>query len=196
MQPVVVPLPYDRVKDAAVFEVIGVDFTGPIYLKDFEKLARTVAIDQIEWKFNPPTAAWWGRFWERLNGILKRLLRRTLRKSSLNYEEMMTVLLDCEAIINSRPITFLSENKQDLVPLTPSMFLQDTKEIGVLDLDRVEKCDFAKRYNYRAKIKEGLRRRFRTEYLGASPKHCDGIKDCRMTRSGRVSKKPDRLSYD
>ncbi|XP_043492371.1 uncharacterized protein LOC122517840 [Polistes fuscatus] len=149
-----------RGRPSVIYSDNGTNFVGlnnAFKTIDFEKLARTVAIDQIEWKFNPPTAAWWGGFWERLNGILKRLLRRTLRKSSLNYEEMMTVLLDCEAIINSRPITFLSENKQDLVPLTPSMFLQDTKEIGVLDLDRVEKCDFAKRYNYRAKIKEGLR---------------------------------------
>ena len=27
------PLPFNRVRDAAVFEVIGVDFAGPVYLK-------------------------------------------------------------------------------------------------------------------------------------------------------------------
>ncbi|XP_011875207.1 PREDICTED: uncharacterized protein LOC105566088, partial [Vollenhovia emeryi] len=227
------PLPLDRVKDAAVFEVIGVDFTGPVYLKggqkswiclftcavfravhlelvtslstaaflmairrfiarrgrpsviysdngtnfvglnnmfkqlDFEKLSRTLATERIQWTFNPPSAAWWGGFWDRLNGVLKRLLRRTLKRSCLDYEEMLTVLLDCEAVINSRPITFLSESKQDILPITPSMFLQEIKEIGVLDLDKIEKCDLSKRYLYRQKIKEDLRQRFRTEYLGA-----------------------------
>lgn len=80
---------------------------------------------------------------------------------------MLTVLLDCEAVINSRPITFLSEAKQDILSITPSMFLQKIKEIGVLDLDKIENCDLSKRYLYRQKIKEDLRQRFRTEYLGA-----------------------------
>ncbi|XP_076384686.1 uncharacterized protein LOC143263817 [Megalopta genalis] len=163
LESVPAPLPLDRIRDAAVFEIVGVDFAGPVYLKggqkawicvftcaiyramhlelvtslstpsflmalrrhisrrgrpriiysdngtNFEEVARVAATKQIEWKFNPPTAAWWGGFWERLIGILKRLLRRTLRKSCLTYEEMLTTLLDCEAIINNRPITFMSE---------------------------------------------------------------------------------------
>ena len=197
------PLPLNRVRDAAVFEVTGIDYAGPIFLKggqkawiciltcavfravhfelvhsldvaslvmalrrfmtrrgrpsiiysdnglnflglnnefkriDYEKLANTVALQQIEWRFNPPTAAWWGGFWERLIGILKKLLRRTLRKASLDYVEMNTVLVDCEAIINSRPITFISDSESEIRPLTPSDFLQDIKEIGVLDLDHI-----------------------------------------------------------
>lgn len=95
-----------------------------------------------------------------MNGVLKRLLRRTLKRSYLDYEEMLTVLLDCEAVIYYRPITFLSEAKQDILPITPSMFLQEIKEIGVLDLDKIEKCDLSKKYLYRQKIKEDLRRRF------------------------------------
>ena len=126
---------------------------------NFDKLASIAANKKIEWIFNPPTAAWWGGFWERLIGVLKRLLRRTLKKSCLNYEEMATVLVDCEAIINSRPLTFMSDNKQDVNPLTPSMFLQE--------INHIEQCRFEKRYLYRQKIKEDLRRRFRIKYLGA-----------------------------
>ncbi|XP_070515344.1 uncharacterized protein [Cardiocondyla obscurior] len=149
-QTVNAPLPVDRIKDAAVFEVIGVDFTGPIYLKGGKKA----------W------ISWWGGFWERLNRVLKQLLRRTLKKSCLDYEEMSTVLLDCEAVINARPITFLSDSEQNISPITPSMFLQEIKDIGVLDLDKIEKCDLPKRYLYRQKIKEDLRKRLRIEYLG------------------------------
>ncbi|XP_076290996.1 uncharacterized protein LOC143214168 [Lasioglossum baleicum] len=233
LESVPVPLPLDRVKDASVFEVVGVDFAGPIYLKgdqkawiclftcavyraihlelvtslstasflmalrrhiarrgrpsvvysdngtnfvgtanllkkvDFDKLSKITSTERIEWKFNPPTAAWWGGFWERLIGVLKRLLRRTLKKSCLNYEEMLTVLLDCEATVNSRPITFMSDDSPDVVPLSPSMFLQEVKEIGVLDLDHIENCQLDKKFRYRQKLKEALRQRFRSEYLGA-----------------------------
>ena len=101
---------------------------------DYNKIAKTLAIQEIEWRFNPPSAPWWGGFWERLIGVFNRLLRRTLKKSCLNYEEMLTTLIDCEAVIDSRPFTYLLDSHDEIVPLTPSMFLQEVKEIGVIDL--------------------------------------------------------------
>ena len=50
----------------------------------------------------------------------------------------MTVLCDCEAVINSRPLTYMSEDAEDLTPLTPAMFLQSIQQSGVIDLDAVE----------------------------------------------------------
>ncbi|GFU32443.1 integrase catalytic domain-containing protein, partial [Trichonephila clavipes] len=78
---------------------------------------------KILWKFIPPTAAWWGGWWERLVRTVKELLKRTLGRSVLTYDELYTVLCDCESIINCRPLTYVSENPEELIPLTPSMFL-------------------------------------------------------------------------
>ncbi|GBM23821.1 Protein Gawky [Araneus ventricosus] len=50
-------------------------------------------VNAIHWKFNPPTAAWWGGWWERLIRIMKDL-KRVLVKAYLSHEEMMTVLCD------------------------------------------------------------------------------------------------------
>lgn len=61
----------------------------------------------------------------------------------------------------------MSESESEVMPLTPSMFLQEIKEIGVLDLDQIENWRLDKRYLYRQKIKESLRHRFRKQYLGA-----------------------------
>ena len=47
------------------------------------------------------------------------------------------------------------------------MFLQEIKEIGVADLDKVDQTNFSKKYAYRKIIIESLRQRFRIEYLGA-----------------------------
>ncbi|GFU83365.1 hypothetical protein TNCV_872831 [Trichonephila clavipes] len=44
---------------------------------------------------------------------------------------MYTVLcLICESLINSRPLTYVTDDVEDLEPLTPAMFLQDGREIG------------------------------------------------------------------
>ncbi|XP_033212371.1 uncharacterized protein LOC117169969 [Belonocnema kinseyi] len=104
----------------------------------------TEQILEIEWHFNPPSAPWWGGWWERLIGVLKTILRKILGKASLSYESLTTALCDVEAIINSRPLTYVSEDEEDLKPLTPAMFLQEIQEIGVPDFDMLyhENLDF------------------------------------------------------
>ncbi|XP_042910984.1 uncharacterized protein [Parasteatoda tepidariorum] len=224
-------LPKDRVRDALVFEVTGVDLAGPLYLKngdkvwillftcavyraihleliqslstdrfllglrrfiarrgrprtiysdngtnfvgavnlmasiDWSKIVQESSILRIQWVFSPPEAAWWGRFWERMVQMVKNLLRRVLGKASINFEELSTVLCDAEAVINSRPLNYLSEDPEDLTPLTPAMFLQDVQTVGVPDLDNLDSVNLAKRCRYQQKLREDLRKRFREEYL-------------------------------
>ncbi|GFT14168.1 integrase catalytic domain-containing protein [Trichonephila clavipes] len=232
LETVSIPLPEDRVRDAAIFEVCGVDLCGPLFLKENKKcwivlftcaIYRAVHLElitslstdsfilafrrfiarrgrpttihsdngknfvgtfnalnsidwdkiqdfalkiKIQWKFSPPSAPWWGGFWERIVGMLKNVLRKVLGKASLNEEELNTLLCDAESIINSRPITYLSEDPKDLVALTPAMFLQEIREIGVPDFDMIDSKKLERRFIYRVKIRKDLRNRFRNEYLG------------------------------
>ncbi|GFU53957.1 integrase catalytic domain-containing protein [Trichonephila clavipes] len=73
-----VSLPADRVKDANAFDITGIDLAGPLFTRDGE-LSQVVGY--LKWKFNPPTAAWWGGWWERLVRVIKELLKRTLEKN-------------------------------------------------------------------------------------------------------------------
>ncbi|GFY24032.1 DUF5641 domain-containing protein [Trichonephila clavipes] len=98
--------------------------------------------------------------------MLKNVLRKVLGKASLNEEELNTLICDAESIINSRPITYLSEDPKDLVALTPAMFLQEIREIGVPDFDMIDSKKLERRFIYRVKIRKDLRNRFRNEYLG------------------------------
>ncbi|GBM71929.1 hypothetical protein AVEN_163084-1 [Araneus ventricosus] len=132
---------------------------------DWNKINDDTSVSRIQWKFIPPSSPWWGGFWERLIGILKATLRKVFGKASLRYEELSTILCDCENIINSRPITYIYEDLE-LGPLTPAMFLRDIQESGIPDLDQIDSTSLQKRFLYRLKLREDLRKRFRSEYLG------------------------------
>ena len=66
---------------------------------------------------------------------MKQILRRVIEKAFLYYKEMVTVLCDAESIINSRPLTHVSETDSELIALSTNSFLQDLQQIGVPDLD-------------------------------------------------------------
>lgn len=125
-----------RGRPSIVYSDNGKNFVGACNLLiNWKKISRYCSLNEIEWHFNPHSAAWWGGWWERLIRILKNLLRRSLGRTSLGYEEMNTVLCDCEAVINSRPLTYLSEESGETIAISPVMFLRDMPEAGVPDLD-------------------------------------------------------------
>ncbi|GFT43815.1 integrase catalytic domain-containing protein [Trichonephila clavipes] len=132
---------------------------------NWSKIVEETRTPKILWKFIPPTAAWWGGWWERLVRTVKELLKRTLGRSVLKYDELYTVLCDCESIINCRPLTYVSENPEELIPLTPSMFLISNKNSNIEDIEELNSNSLNKRIKYRSKLLKDLRQRFRNEYL-------------------------------
>ncbi|KAJ8974100.1 hypothetical protein NQ317_003899 [Molorchus minor] len=54
---------------------------------------------------------------------------------------------------------------ENLLTLTPAMFLQDIRENGVPDLDNIGEVPLKRRARYLLQVRESLRKRFRKEYL-------------------------------
>ncbi|GBO33339.1 hypothetical protein AVEN_95705-1 [Araneus ventricosus] len=133
---------------------------------NWSKILKETRTPKIFWKFIPPTAAWWEGWWERLVRTLKDLLKRTLGKSVLTSNELYTVICDCESIINCRPLTYVSENPEELIPLTPSMFLIENRSSNTGDIEQLNSSSLNKRIKYRSKLLKDLLQRFRKEYLG------------------------------
>ncbi|GFX32597.1 DUF5641 domain-containing protein [Trichonephila clavipes] len=90
---------------------------------------------------------------------------RILGRASINFEELNTILYDSEAVINSRPLNYLSEDPDDLASLTSSMFLQDIQTVGVPDMDNIDSINLTKRLRYQQRLRNDLRNRYRDEYL-------------------------------
>ena len=157
-----------RGRPSIIYTDNGTNFEGLRNALDrvnWDTVRKSEFVHKIDWRFNPPSAPWWGGWWERLVGMVKKVLRRVLARACLNYERMSTILCDCEDILNSRPLGYVSEDLEDLAPLTPNMFLKEIKTSYVPDLDQLEKCDFQKKLRRMAVLRDDLRSRFRKEYL-------------------------------
>ena len=77
----------------------------------------------ITWHFSPPRAPHFGGLWESAVKAVKTHLKRIIGETILNFEEMYTLLSQIEAVLNSRPLSPLSNDPNDLQPLTPGHFL-------------------------------------------------------------------------
>ena len=72
------------------------------------------------WKFIPPKAPWQGGFYERLIGVIKGCLKKTLFKKRVGIEDLYTIVAEVESRVNNRPLTYVSDDIDELEALTPS----------------------------------------------------------------------------
>jgi len=87
---------------------------------------------KVKWIFNLEKAPWWGGFFERMVQSMKWCLKKTIGKAKLSYDELLMVLTEVEAIINSRPLSyFSSEDLEEL--LTPSHLLTGHRTLSLPD---------------------------------------------------------------
>lgn len=77
----------------------------------------------IEWRMNPPGGPHFGGVWERLVQVVKRALLLNLGSARLTSEVFATIVAETEAIVNARPLTHVSCDIKDQLPLTPNHFL-------------------------------------------------------------------------
>ena len=88
--------------------------------------------NKILWIFNVERAPWWGGLFERMVKSTKRCLRKVIGRSKLYYDELLTILVDVEGVINSRPLTYMAADDLD-EPLTPSHFLYGRRILTLPD---------------------------------------------------------------
>ncbi len=91
---------------------------------NMQQIEQSLLQKGVKWMFNPPYGAHYGGIWERLIRMVKTVFRSVNSEQYLDEEGLQTVMCEVEAILNSRPLTSVSDNLNDLEPLTPNHLLQ------------------------------------------------------------------------
>ena len=60
--------------------------------------------EAIRWHYIPEFSPWMGGFYERLVGIIKTSLKKSLGRLCLSLVQLQTLVKEIEAVVNTRPI--------------------------------------------------------------------------------------------
>ena len=69
-----------------------------------ERVQTYFADHGMHWEFIVEKALWWGRMWERMIRTVKCCIRKAVGQASLKFDELHTILVEIEGVINARPI--------------------------------------------------------------------------------------------
>jgi len=132
---------------------------------DFSKIQAFGVKSNIEWQFNPPYASHMGGVWERMIRTTRRVLVAVLKGARLTDDLLRTVFAEVEAIVNSRPLTKMSEDVDDISPLTPNHFLLLRGSVTPAPGVFTEADKYRRRWRYAQHLANQFWSRWVKEYL-------------------------------
>ena len=134
------------------------------------KMQRYLDGHRITWRRYLERSPCWGGYIERMVQTVKRSLGKVLGSAVLTFEEYLTLLYEVEALINSRPISFISDGEDGGEPITPAMLMGGKSPTQIppmyevnVDGNPPQMCK--DRLKYLEKLKTYFWNRWQKEYL-------------------------------
>lgn len=155
--------------------------------KAIERITNECNKGSMEFSFIPPRAPHFGGLWEAAVKSAKHLLQHTLAAASLTYEEMETVVIQAEAIMNSRPITPLTDDPTDLQALTPGHLLIGEPLTSTVDpVAEQNTANNLKRWKLVTQMREDFWKRWSSEYLNSLQHRHKWKQECHNAKPGMM----------
>ncbi|XP_033180022.1 uncharacterized protein LOC105681646 [Bombus impatiens] len=131
-----------------------------------EKVTTFLANKQIEWHFILPHSPHFGGLWEAAVKSFKHHFRRIVGNELLTFEQFNTLVIEIEAVLNSRSLTLISTDPKDLLVLTPDYFLIGKSLMSLRERDfRDTPSNRLSRWQHIQKLKQYFWKRWHKEYL-------------------------------
>lgn len=125
-----------------MFSDNGTNFKGAnnelkMFIKQLQedKIEDKLSIRDIEWQFIPPGAPHWGGCWERDVRSVKTALTAILKDQHPSDEVLATAFCEAANIVNNRPLTNLSDDPNDLPPITPNDIILMRRNDNMFEVD-------------------------------------------------------------
>ncbi|XP_076246269.1 uncharacterized protein LOC143186476 [Calliopsis andreniformis] len=130
------------------------------------KVQRWLADKEIAWHFIPALSPNFGGLWEAAVRSFKHHIKRVVGEQLFTLEEFNTLVVEIEAILNSRPLTPLSSDPNDPSALTPAHFLIGNTLTSLPEIDFSETpANRLSKWQHIQKVKQDFWTRWYKEYL-------------------------------
>lgn len=130
------------------------------------KIIDSLSRDNVSWHFIPARSPHFGGLWEAGVKSIKFHLRRIMGNAHLTFSQLYTLLTQIEAILNSRPLSPLSLDPNDMDPLTPSHFLIGRPIAFIPEPSLLDVADNRlNNYQHIQKLMQHFWRRWSVEYV-------------------------------
>ena len=135
-----------------------------------------------------------GGFYERLVGVVKWALRLALLRRHITEDELHTLLAEVEQRVNNRPLTYIDDDVNSPIPLTPAHLLYGRRLEGfpsVITCDKenptyAEHDELNQRYNHLSKILSQWEKVWAKEYIASLREKFYGAAQAQQTYSPSV----------
>ena len=106
--------------NSLTFKCASLEFTEILNSPRFQKYLNG---RNIRWQRYLEYAPWWGGWIENLNKVFKSAMRKVIGGAHISYIELSTLLIEIEAIMNSRPISYVYDSVDEGQAMTPSLLI-------------------------------------------------------------------------
>lgn len=152
-----------------------------------EKVTRYGNTKKVNWHFIPPLSPHHGGLWESTVKLFKHHLKRVVGEELFTIEAFWTLVTEIEGILNSRPLTALSSDPNDILALSPSHYLIGQAQVELPENDLTSTpANRLSSWQHIMKVRQDFWKRWIKEYLNEQLQRKKWTKDGENLKPGTI----------